>query len=211
MRRGLLAVLLAGACSRPAEPQRTPAPSGGPVALFVGDSLTAGYGVDPEEAWPALVEAEWRRRGLRWRARNSAVSGSTTAGALEAVEWAITPDVRLVFVCIGANDGLRGASLSATRRNLDELLTILGRDGRTVALAGMRIPPNYGEAYAAGFSALFPELARRHRIPLLPFLLDGVAAVPSMNLPDGLHPNARGHRRIARNVLAFMDGQGLPR
>lgn len=211
MRRALLPVLLAlAACSRGEPAPAAPAASG-PVALFVGDSLTAGYGVDAEEAWPALVGEEWARRGLPWRARAAGVSGSTTAGALEAARWALTPDVRLVFVCIGANDGLRGVPLAQTRRNLDALLAELKKEGRAVVLAGMRLPPNYGREYAEGFAALFPAAAARHGIALMPFLLEGVAAVPALNLPDGIHPNAEGHRRVAASVLAFLDGRGLPR
>lgn len=198
------------ACSRSPEPENAE-PDRGPLALFVGDSLTAGYGVDPEDAWPVLVEDEWRRRGLKWRARNAAVSGSTTAGALEAVRWALTPEVRLVFVCIGGNDGLRGTPLAETKRNLDALLGELKSDGRVVALAGMKIPPNYGKDYSSGFETIFPELARRHKVAFLPFLLDGVAAVRTLNLPDGIHPNREGHRRIAQTVLAFMDREKLPR
>lgn len=208
--RRLLAALafLLAACSPDGEP---PAPQArGPIALFVGDSLTAGYGVDPEEAWPSLIEEEWRRRGLDWRARNAAVSGSTTAGALEAVRWALTPEVRLVFVCIGANDGLRGTPLAETRRNIDALLSELKAQGRPVVLAGMRLPPNYGAEYARGFERLFADLAREHGVPLMPFLLEGVAAVPELNLPDGIHPNAAGHRRVAAAALAFLDREGLP-
>lgn len=208
----LTALLFLGACSSSSETdQSAPETVRGPLALFVGDSLTAGYGVDPEDAWPALVENEWRRRGLNWRARNAAVSGSTTAGALEAVRWALTPEVRLVFVCIGGNDGLRGTPLAETRRNLDALLGELESGGRVVALAGMKIPPNYGKDYSSGFETIFPELARKHKVAFLPFLLDGVAAVRTLNLPDGIHPNREGHRRIAQTVLAFMDQQKLLR
>lgn len=212
MKRLLLAVLLPlAACSRPAEPDGAPRPAASNAALFVGDSLTAGYGVDADDAWPMLVEAEWERRGLPWRARNAAVSGSTTAGALEAVTWALTPDVKLVFVCIGGNDGLRGTPLKETRKNLSRLLGALKKEGRTVVLAGMRIPPNYGKEYAEGFAALFPSLAREHGVLFMPFLLDGVAGAPGLNLPDGIHPNEEGHKKVAASVLAFLDKEGLPR
>lgn len=209
-----LALLLLAACTK--EPDDAapagPAPAAaGPVALFLGDSLTAGYGVEPEQAWPALVGEAWAARGLAWRARNAAVSGSTTAGALESARWALTPDVKLVFVCIGGNDGLRGTPLVETRGNLDALLAELRRGGRTVALAGMKIPPNYGAAYANGFAALFPALAKKHRAPFMPFLLEGVAADPRWNLPDGIHPNAEGHKLVAASVLAFLDAKGLPK
>lgn len=215
MRRALLALLLAScACSREAAPAPAPRPAPeakGPVALFIGDSLTAGYGVEPEQAWPALVGAQWARRGSPWRARNAGISGATSAGAKEQAAWALTPDVKLVFVCIGANDGLRGLPLAETRRNVDALLSELRQDGRAVVLAGMRLPPNYGAQYADGFAAIFPALAKKHRVPLMPFLLEGVAAAPALTQADGLHPNAEGHRLIAAAVLAFLDARGLPR
>ncbi|MBI2385923.1 MAG: arylesterase [Elusimicrobia bacterium] len=205
-----LSLLLLAACAK--EPDAAaPAAGSGPVALFIGDSLTAGYGVEPEEAWPALVGEAWSRRGLSWRSRNAAVSGSTTAGALEAARWALTPDVKLVFVCIGGNDGLRGTPLAETNRNLNALMGELGRDGRTVVLSGMKIPPNYGRAYADGFAALFPALAKRHGVLFMPFLLEGVAAEPRYNQPDGIHPNPEGHKVVAASVLAFLDSKGLPR
>lgn len=211
MKRVLAAVLLLASCSKAPEDAAPVRASAASAALFVGDSLTAGYGVDADDAWPSLIDAEWERRGLAWRARNAAVSGSTTAGALEAVTWALTPDVKLVFVCIGGNDGLRGTPLKETRKNVSALLSALKKDGRTVVLAGMRIPPNYGRDYADGFAALFPALAREHGVAFMPFLLDGVAAVPALNLPDGIHPNEEGHKKIAASVLDFLDKEGLPR
>lgn len=211
MKRLLAAALLLAACSK--EPAPAPAPAAAPAhaALFVGDSLTAGLGVEPEEAWPALVGEEWAKRGLPWRARNAGISGATTAGALEAVRWALTPDVKLVFVCIGGNDGLRGMPLAETKKNVANLLDELRKDGRVVVLAGMKIPPNYGAAYADGFAALFPALAKAHGARFMPFLLEGVAADPRYNQTDGIHPNAEGHRLVAKSVLAFLDKEGLPR
>ena len=219
MRALLAALVLLGACEKPAREaddsaaERTsgrPAPAAASTALFLGDSVTAGLGVDADDAWPALVGAEWERRGLPWRARNAAVSGSTSAGALEAARWALTPDVRIVFVCIGANDGLRGTPLAETRKNVDRLLAELKKEGRLVALAGMKLPPNYGRAYTEGFASLFGALAEKHKVAFMPFLLEGVAAKPALNQPDGIHPNAEGHRIIANSVLKFLDEKGLP-
>ena len=208
--RRLLALAFLLACSKPPEPP-APAAQSGPVALFIGDSLTAGYGVDPEEAWPALVGEAWVKRGLPWRARNAAVSGATTAGALESARWALTPDVKLVLVCIGGNDGLRGTPLRETEKNVGALLDALKGGGRTVVLAGMKIPPNYGPAYAGGFAKLFPALAESRGVLFMPFLLKGVAADPRYNQPDGIHPNAEGHQKVAASVLAFLDSKGLPK
>lgn len=211
MRRALLIlVLAAAACSREAAPAAEKAPEArGPVALFVGDSLTAGYGVDPEDAWPSVVEAGWQRRGLAWRARNAAISGATSAGIRQEVAWALTPDVKLVFVCVGGNDGLRGVPPAETRKNIDDLIVDLKNRGLRVALAGMRIPPNYGADRAREFAAIFPAVAKARSVPLMPFLLAGVAADPALNQQDGIHPNAAGHQRVAANVAAFLDAEGL--
>ncbi len=205
-----LALVLLAACAEPPE-EAPPALGAGPVVLFVGDSLTAGYGVEPEEAWPALVGKAWAERGLAWRARNAGVSGATTAGAVEAARWALTPEVKLVFVCIGGNDGLRGTPLDETGKNLNALLKELGHGGRKVVLAGMKIPPNYGRPYADGFEALFPAAARRSGALFMPFLLNGVAGDPRYNQPDGIHPNVEGHKLVAAAVLAFLDSKGLPK
>jgi acyl-CoA thioesterase-1 len=206
-------LVLAAACSRKPAPAAKAAPERkpGPVALFVGDSLTAGYGVDAEDAWPTLVGAEWARRGLGWRARNAAISGATSAGIRQEVDWALTPDVKLVFVCIGGNDGLRGVPPNETRRNVDELIQYLQTRGVRVALAGMRIPPNYGEGRAKEFAAIFPAIAKRRGVPFMAFLLDGVAGDPALNQEDGIHPNAAGHKRVAAAVLAFLDEEKLVR
>ncbi|MFI5347561.1 MAG: arylesterase [Elusimicrobiota bacterium] len=208
MKRAVLLCLALASCSPTPAPKHS-SPAAGPTALFVGDSLTAGYGVEPEEAWPALIQEDWKQRGLPWRARNAAVSGATSAGAAEEVAWALTPDVKLVFVCIGGNDGLRGASLTELKKNVSALIAGLQKRGLRVALAGMRIPPNYGDDYAKGFASVFPELARENGVAFMPFLLDGVAADPALNQADGIHPNAAGHRRVAASVAAFLDREGL--
>ena len=208
---GLALVAAFAACSpAAAPPAQAPAPSG-PVALFVGDSLTAGYGVEPEQAWPALIGAQWKARGLPWTARDAAVSGATSAGASAEVAWALTPDVKLVFICIGANDGLRGVSPAETKKNISALVQDLQKRGLRVALAGMKMPPNYGLEHASAFEALFPAVARERKIPFMTFLLGGVAAVPELNQADGLHPNAEGHRRIAAAVTVVLDKEGLLR
>ncbi len=210
MKRALLVLLAAAACARKPAPAAPPAEkTGGPVALFVGDSLTAGYGVDAEDAWPSVLDAQWRRRGLPWRARNAAISGATSAGIRQEVNWALTPDVKLVFVCVGGNDGLRGVPPETTRRNLDDLIGFLLAKGVRVALAGMKIPPNYGAARAAQFAAVFPAVARKRGVAFMPFLLEGVAGDPALNQEDGIHPNAAGHKRVAAAVSAFLDKTGL--
>jgi acyl-CoA thioesterase-1 len=209
--RALIALtIFLAACSRGAAPApKAAAPATGPVALFVGDSLTAGYGVDPEDAWPSLVGVSWQKRGLPWRERDAAVSGATSAGVADEVAWALTPDVKLVFVCVGGNDGLRGLPTAETRRNILALIAGLQKRGLRVALAGMKIPPNYGARRAREFEAVFASIARERRVPLMPFLLEGVAGDPSLNQADGIHPNVEGHKRVAANVAAFLDKEGL--
>jgi acyl-CoA thioesterase-1 len=165
--------------------------------------------VDAEQAWPALVEGLWKKRGLPWHARNAAVSGATSAGVADEVAWALTPEVRLVFICIGGNDGLRGMPLAQLEKNLDKLISALKKKNVRVALAGMKMPPNYGARRARDFEEVFGRVARRQKIPFMPFLLEGVAAEPTLNQEDGLHPNAAGHQVIAASVARFLDREGL--
>jgi acyl-CoA thioesterase-1 len=179
------------------------------VVLFLGDSLTAGYGVSAEEAYPSLLDARWKAAGSPWRARNAGTSGETTAGALESLDWSLAPDVRLLVLAIGANDGLRGLSAAQSEKNIARIIEKARKKGVAVALAGMKVPPNYGREYARDFEAVYPRLAKRYRLKLLPFLLEGVAGHPELNIQDGIHPNAAGQRVVARRVGEFLDKQGL--
>jgi acyl-CoA thioesterase-1 len=198
------ALLLAAALAAPAAAEKN-------VILFLGDSLTAGYGLAPEEAYPALLAQRWSKEGLGWKVRNAGVSGITTAGVVENLDWNLADDVRTVFLAIGANDGLRGLPLAETRKNISLIMEKARKKGARVALAGIKIPPNYGQAYSRGFEKLYPELAKRHKAKLLPFLLDGVAGRPDLNIEDGIHPNARGHRAMADLVDRFFKKEGLLR
>ena len=212
----LLVTAAFAACRRPdippepelAEAAESPAK---PVFLFLGDSLTAGYGVAMDEAYPALLAERWDRDGLRYEVRNAGVSGSTSAGVLENLDWHLQDGVHTVFVAIGANDGLRGLDLDETERNIGRIVAGARERGARVVLAGMKIPPNYGPEYAARFEDMYRRLAKRHGVPLLPFLLDGVGGVAAMNVEDGIHPNAAGHRLIAKTVHEFLDREGLLR
>ena len=174
------------------------------VIVALGDSLTAGLGVAPEEAWPALVEARLRREGYPYRVINAGVSGDTTAGGLRRVDWVLRARPDVVIVALGANDGLRGQSVEAMRTNLFLTVERLRQGGARVLLAGMRMPPNYGAAYARAFEGTFTEVTRRAGVPLMPFLLDGVAADARLNQPDGLHPNASGYRVIAERLWPHL-------
>ena len=171
-----------------------------PVIVALGDSLTAGLGVTADEAYPALLQARLERDGLHYRVVNAGVSGDTTAGALRRVDWVLRARPAVVVVALGANDGLRGLPVTAMRDNLAAIVTRLRAGGARVLLAGMRLPPNYGAAYTREFAEAFPSVARRASVPLLPFLLEGVAGVPALNQADGIHPNAAGQRVVADNV-----------
>jgi acyl-CoA thioesterase-1 len=179
----------------------------GPVILCLGDSLTEGYGVEPEQAFPSLVEARLRANGHPGaRVINAGISGSTSASAASRLRWQLRSQPDVLVLALGANDGLRGLDLAATRKNLDAAIALAQQAGVRVVLAGMKLPPNYGPAYTRDFEALYPELAKARGVALIPFLLEGVAARPELNLADGIHPNARGHERVAGNVLAVLQG-----
>jgi acyl-CoA thioesterase-1 len=190
----ILVVLLAAA----------PAPAAERVIVVLGDSLTAGLGVAREEAYPALLEARLRREGYDYRVVNAGVSGDTSAGGLRRVDWALRARPAIVIVALGANDGLRGLPVDALRDNLEQIVRRVRAAGARVLLAGMRVPPNYGDEYARDFAAVFPEVARRTGVPLAPFLLDGVAGEARLNQADGIHPTAEGQRLIASRLWSHL-------
>ncbi len=180
-----------------AEPER-------PLVVFLGDSLTAGFGLGEEEAYPALVGAALAAEGRPVRVVNAGVSGDTSAGGLARLDWVLRLDPVVVVVELGPNDGLRGLPLAATEANLRRIVERIEAAGARVLLVGLLIPPNYGPDYAGRFAAIYPRLAAELDVPLVPFLLDGVGGEPDLNLVDGIHPNAAGHRRLAENVLPHL-------
>lgn len=177
--------------------------------VFLGDSLTAGYGLDPENAYPAMVEKALRADDPETVVINAGLSGDTTAGGLQRVDWILRQPMDVFFVALGANDALRGLPVESTMDNLQAII----RKARAkhpearIILAGMLAPPNMGEPYQAAFNRIYPDLAKAESVELLPFLLEGVAGVPSLNLADGIHPNIEGHRRIAQAVLEKLQQQ----
>ncbi|HET8737956.1 MAG TPA: arylesterase [Pricia sp.] len=176
--------------------------SGNKVILFFGNSLTAGYGLDPEEAFPALIQDRLDSLGLDYTAINSGVSGETTSAGLNRLDWVLDQKVDIFVLELGANDGLRGVPLEETRANLQAIIDevrVKNPDTRIV-LAGMQIPPNMGQAYTTQFRKIFPELAEKNDIALIPFLLEGVAGRPELNQDDGIHPTAKGHKIVRDNV-----------
>lgn len=219
---GLLPLLLTLACAPGGEPpaeRRAAAPAAGREAeagsaaqpsgeevriVFLGDSLTAGRGLPEEEAFPARVGDLLQAEGFAVRVLNAGVSGDTSAGGLARLAWVLRQRPRVLFVALGANDGLRGLPPEATERNLRRIVGEARAAGAEVVLAGMKVPPNYGPEFAGRFESVFPRLAAELDLELVPFLLEGVAGRPELNLADGIHPNAEGHRRIARLVLPVL-------
>lgn len=177
--------------------------------LFFGDSLTAGYGLDPDEAFPALIQKKLDAQsgnGPRWRVVNAGLSGETTAGGLRRLDWILRQPVDVFVIELGGNDGLRGISPETSRSNLQTMIDRI----RTkyphvvIVLAGMQLPTNFGEEHTRSFAEIYPELAKKNDLPLIPFLLEGVGGVASLNLPDGIHPTAEGHQIVAETVWSIL-------
>lgn len=170
--------------------------------LIVGTSLTAGLGLDPAEAYPALIQRKVDSAGFAVRVVNAGLSGETSAGALRRIDWLLQNPADLIMVETGANDGLRGLDVDSTRQNLRDILARArrARPGAPLFLAQMEAPPNLGPAYTSRFREMFAQVAREFGATLVPFLLDGVAGVPRLNQGDGIHPNEEGARLVAENV-----------
>jgi acyl-CoA thioesterase-1 len=208
----MVAVIASGqSSSAPARASAEAATGSRKTLVILGDSLAAGYGVDPSEAYPAVLQRLLDGAGLPYQVVNAGISGDTSAGALRRVDWMLRRPVDALLVQIGGNDGLRGQSPSALKTNLLKIIerTRAKYPEARVFLAGMKMPPNMG-AYAEQFERTFIEVAREQRATLVPFLLEGVGGVPDMNLPDGIHPTPEGHRLVARNVWAVLQ-PGLQR
>ncbi|PYU99260.1 MAG: arylesterase [Acidobacteria bacterium] len=181
-----------------------PSEDGRRVIAALGDSLTAGLGVDPADNYPSKLQRRLDAGSNKYRVVNAGVSGDTSAQGLSRLASVRALRPEFVILALGANDGLRGLPIESTRKNLETIITELQRDGTRVVLAGMMIPPNYGPEYARAFRDVFPELAKKYRIPLIPFLLQGVAGDPVLNQPDGVHPTAQGYDIVADNVWRVL-------
>lgn len=173
--------------------------------VIIGDSLTEGYGVSQEQAYPALLQKKIDKTGKKWRVINSGIAGSTSASASQRLKWALKQKPNMVIIALGTNDGLRGQDVKGIEKNLAQAL----RDGKNasvkIVLAGLKMPPNYGKAYATQFADLFPRVAAKEGVTLIPFLLDGVAGKPELNQPDGIHPNEDGHAIVAEVVFKTIE------
>jgi acyl-CoA thioesterase-1 len=194
---GLLALASFGALGSPAAAEER-------VIVAFGDSLTAGFGVAPADAYPALLQERLRKEGYSYRVVNAGVSGDTTAGGLRRVDWALKLKPEIVIVELGANDALRGQDLASVRANLDQIVERFQAAGARVLVAGMRLPINYGRRYGAEFHQLFEQVAKRRKAAYMPFFLDGVGADARLNQGDGIHPTAEGYKIIADKLWPYL-------
>jgi len=184
---------------------RTPT-AGEPVVMFVGTSLTAGLGVEPDQAYPALIRQKIDSAGLHYRVVNAGVSGETSAGALRRIDWLLREPVAVLVLETGANDGLRGQDPDSIRGTLQAIIDRIhaAQPATRILLVGMNAMPNLGNEYVTRFQAIYPAVARANRLPMVPALLEGVGGIDSLNQPDGIHPTSAGHRRLAANVWQVL-------
>ena len=175
-----------------------------PQIVVLGDSLTAGFGLPREDAFPARLEAALRAEDHAWQVIDAGVSGDTSAGGLARLDWVLADEPEVVIVELGANDGLRGLPTDQMEANLDAILTRTGESGAAILLAGMRAPANFGPDYEATFRAVYERLAARHGVAFYPFFLEGVAMKPDLNQSDGIHPNADGVAEIVRRIMPHV-------
>lgn len=176
------------------------------TVVFIGDSLTEGYGLDPEEAYPAQLEILLKAKGRKdIKIVNGGVSGSTTASAMQRVKWYLKTKPQIIVLALGANDGLRGLPVAESQRHLKQAIDAVKSAGVKVLLAEMKLPKNYGETYRRDFEQMYTNLARTEKVPLLGFMLTGVGGVAALNQPDGIHPTAAGQKKIAENLMKALE------
>ena len=177
------------------------------VILFYGDSLTAGYGLSTDEAFPAVIEKKLNQKGKPTKVVNAGLSGETSAGGLNRLDWVLKQPVDMFVLELGANDGLRGLPLDQTQKNLQAIIDKVKAKypKAKIVIAGMLVPPNMGPDYTASFRKIFPDLAKKNNVSLIPFLLQDVAGDEKLNNADGIHPNVEGHKIVAQNVLKVIE------
>ncbi len=197
-RAGLILCLWAGL---------TAAAPGPKIILFLGDSITAGYGLEPTQSYPALIQEKIDAKKWPFRTVNAGQNGDTSAGGLNRMDWLLRSRVDVLVLELGGNDGLRGLPPETTRRNLQSIIELARKKYPQVKiiLAGMKVPPNMGGDYAKKFAAIYPDLAKQHNTLLIPFILENVGGIRELNLPDGIHPTAKGHERVAANVWKVLE------
>lgn len=175
--------------------------------LFFGNSLTAGWGLEPEEGFTGIIQHRLDSLGLPYQVINGGLSGETTASGLNRLDWFLEDEPYIFVLELGGNDGLRGIPVAETKKNLEQIIKKVHEKypQAVIILAGMQIPPNMGKSYSEEFRAIFPDLAEENRVTLIPFLLEGVAGEPDLNLPDGIHPSKEGHRLVAETVWEYLE------
>ena len=181
-------------------PAAASTPDTRPVIVAFGDSLTAGYGLPEPESFTTLLQAKLEQEGYHYRVVNAGVSGDTSAGGLRRLEWSLEGNVKLLILELGGNDGLRGLPIEQMKKNLAQIIETAQKRQIKVVLAGMEAPPNLGEAYTREFRNVYRDLAKQYDLPLIPFVLEGIGGIPSLNQPDGIHPNAAGEKIFTENV-----------
>ncbi len=177
------------------------------IVLFLGNSITAGYGIDPSQAFPAIIQEKIDAKGWNFKVVNAGQSGDTSAGGLSRMDWLLRNRVDVLVLGLGANDGLRGLPVEVTRKNIQAIIdrTKERYPKAKVVIAGMRVPPNIGRDYGRQFQSVFLDLAKKNKASLIPFILEGVGGVRELNLPDGIHPTAKGHEIVAVNVWRVLE------
>jgi len=201
------AQIILGSGNEPTKPTGTNPPGEQKKSIVIlGDSLAAGYGLDPSEAFPAILQRRIDAANLPFQVVNAGLSGDTTAGGLRRIDWLLKRPVDVLLLELGGNDGLRGISVASTRTNLQTIIqkTRARYPQAKIVIAGMEMPPNMGAEFQAAFQAIFPEVARAHQAILIPFLLENVGGKPDLNLPDMIHPTAKGHEIVADNVWKIL-------
>ena len=186
-------------------PPEEPPSDDRPIILAFGDSLTEGSGLPPGSGYPEMLQKELDEGGYEYRVINAGIGGETTAGGVGRLDMALALKPDIVILELGANDGLRGMPVATMQANLEEMIVAFKKAGADVVLAGMTLPRNFGTEYISAFERVFPALAAKHRITLIPFFLEGAGGRPEMNLEDGIHPNEEGYRLVTANVLKYLE------
>src|SRR5262245_14965913 len=189
----------------PPAPVEQPPSLNAPRIVFLGDSLTAGYGLDKDASVPSLIQQKLKDAGYPHEVVNAGVSGDTSAGGLSRLEWSLAGDVKILVIELGGNDGLRGLPVASLKQNLKEIITRSQARGIKVILTGMEAPPNFGATYTSDFRAVYRQLAKEYAVVFVSFYLEGVAGIPNLNIADGIHPNAEGSRIVAKTVWSALE------